>query len=212
MIGLERNQLFSAPHIILAPGIAHHPHRARLQPARRRPARRARPAAQPMTDDRRRPDDRRCPTTSGRRSTRPSSRSSSRRRRAARSASAASEPLLEVTRPADVVLHARRRRPGGRRHRLPRRPRRDPGPRRRVGLRQERDQPVDHAPRSPSPGGSRPARSCSTARTCSSSRRRDAQDPRQPDLDDLPAADVVAQPGHGRRRPDRRGAARSTAT
>ena len=38
------------------------------------------------------------------------------------------------------------------------------------------------------------------------SRRRDARDPGQPDRDDLPAADVVAEPGLGRRPPDRRGA------
>ena len=47
MIGLERNQLFSAPHIILAPGIAITLTVLALQPARRRPARRARPAAEP---------------------------------------------------------------------------------------------------------------------------------------------------------------------
>ncbi len=35
--------------------------------------------------------------------------------------------------------------------------------------------------------------------------RRDAQDPRQPDQHDLPAAPVVAEPGVGRRRADRRG-------
>ena len=34
---------------------------------------------------------------------------------------------------------------------------------------------------------------------------RDAQDPGQPDLHDLPAADLVAQPGLGRGQPDRRG-------
>ena len=97
------------------------------------------------TPDRRRPD---------RRSTRPSSRSSCRPPRAARSASAASAAARGQG-PADVVLHARRRRPGRRRHRLPRRPGRDHGPRRRVRLRQERDQPVDHAPRRPARARSR---------------------------------------------------------
>ena len=36
-------------------------------------------------------------------------------------------------------------------------------------------------------------------------RRRDAEDPRRADRDDLPAADLVAEPGLGRRPPDRRG-------
>ena len=44
------------------------------------------------------------------------------------------------------------------------------------------------------------------------SERRDAQDPRRPDLDDLPAADVVAQPGLGRRRRRSRRSCGSTAT
>ena len=49
MIGLERNQLFNAPHIILAPAARDHAHRPRLQPPGRRAARRPRPAAEPMT-------------------------------------------------------------------------------------------------------------------------------------------------------------------
>ena len=162
MIGLERNQLFSAPHIILAPGIAITLTVLGLQPPRRRPARRARSAAEPMTDTAaartihparppravaRRDDDR-----GDRPGRRPPPEARARRAAAARGA-----------RPADVVLHPRRGRPGRRRHRLPRRPRRDHGPRRRVGLRQERDQPVDHAPRRQARAASRPARSCSTA-------------------------------------------------
>ena len=50
MIGLERNQLFSAPWMILAPGIAITLTVLGLQPARRRPARRPRPQAQSVTD------------------------------------------------------------------------------------------------------------------------------------------------------------------
>ncbi len=42
--------------------------------------------------------------------------------------------------------------------------------------------------------------------------RADAQHPRRPDLDDLPAADLVAQPGVGRRPPDRARFSRSTAS
>ena len=149
MIGLERNQLFSAPHLILVPGHRDHPDRARVQPARRRPARRARPAAEPVTEPMVDDDARRSRPRSGRpldetviEELVPASARRPKRERGER-------PLLEVTRPADLVLHARRRRPGRRRHRLPRRPRRDHGPRRRVRLRQERDQPVDHAPGRP---------------------------------------------------------------
>ena len=49
MIAFERNQLFNAPHVILAPGIAIILAVLGLQPPRRRAARRARPAAQPVT-------------------------------------------------------------------------------------------------------------------------------------------------------------------
>ena len=91
MIGLERNQLFSAPHIILAPGIAIILTVLGLQPARRRAARRARSQAQPVTDTDTDPHDHRpCPTQPravARRDRR--SRRSSRPRPAARSASAA---------------------------------------------------------------------------------------------------------------------------
>jgi peptide/nickel transport system ATP-binding protein len=50
----------------------------------------------------------------------------------------------------------------------------------------------------------RARRSCSTARICEAQRRRDAQDPRQPHLDDLPGADDLAQPRAHHRQADRR--------
>ena len=49
MLAAERNQVFTAPTWCCSP-VIDHDQRARLQPARRRPARRARPPAQPMTD------------------------------------------------------------------------------------------------------------------------------------------------------------------
>ena len=207
MIGFDRNLFFSAPHLIFFPGVRHHPDRPRVQPPRRRPARRARPAAEPMTTPHRR---RARPSASA--STRPSSRSSSRPAPAAQTKPRGDRPLLEVKGLLHVVQDPRRPGSRGRRHRLPRRPRRDHGPRRRVRLRQERDEPVDHAAR-------RQARRRSTRGEILFDGqdllkllgRRDAQDPRRPDQHDLPAADVVAQPGLGRRPPDRGGPARSTA-
>ena len=79
--------------------------------------------------------------------------------------------------------------------------------RRRVGQRQERDRAVDHAARRVAAGQDRrAARSCTRGKDLLGARRpRDAQDPRQPDLDDLPGADDLAQPGVHRRRPGRRG-------
>ena len=44
------------------------------------------------------------------------------------------------------------------------------------------------------------------------SSERDAQDPRRPDLDDLPAADLVAEPGRGGRQADRARCSRSIGT
>ncbi len=49
MIAIERNQLFQRPAHHPRPGRRDHPDRARVQPPRRRPARRPRPEAQPMT-------------------------------------------------------------------------------------------------------------------------------------------------------------------
>ena len=55
------------------------------------------------------------------------------------------------------------------------------------------------------PAGSTAARSCSTATTCSKlDDRRHPRDPRQPDRDDLPGADVVAESGADRRPAGRR--------
>ena len=96
---------------------------------------------------------------------------------------------------------------GGRRGRLRDRLRPDARPRRRVGLRQVRHQPVDDAPVAP------PGRHVAGqilldgSDLLKLSRRGDARGPGQPDLDDLPGADDLAQPGLHRRRPDRRGRA-----
>ena len=111
-------------------------------------------------------------------------------------------------RPQDPLLHARRRRARGRRRLVLGRARRDAGDRRRVRLRQERHRAVDPAPdRRRRRAASSPARSASRAATCSTlSRARDARDPRQRDLDDLPGADDLAQPGADRRPADRRDA------
>ena len=49
MIGLERNNIFSAPHLLLFPGIALDALRPGVQPPRRRDPRRARPKAEQMT-------------------------------------------------------------------------------------------------------------------------------------------------------------------
>ena len=167
MIGLERNQLFSAPHLILVPGIAITLTVLGVQPPRRRAARRARPAAQPMTDgdrprSRRRP--RRAP--SGRRLDEtvieelvPAAARRPKRERGER-------PLLEVrglrtsfytrdgvVRAVDGIdFHVDRGEIMGLVG--------------ESGLRQERDQPVDHAAGREARVGSRPARSSSTARTC----------------------------------------------
>ncbi len=43
MLGSERNQVFTAPHLVFLSRLRHHADRAVLQPAGRRPARRARP-------------------------------------------------------------------------------------------------------------------------------------------------------------------------
>ena len=50
MIGRERNPVFTRAAPRLGPGLRAHPDGARLQPPRRRPARRARPEAQPVSD------------------------------------------------------------------------------------------------------------------------------------------------------------------
>ena len=87
----------------------------------------------------------------------------------------------------------------------------DAGPharhRRRVGLRQERHVAVDHGPRAAAARAHRrrrdPVRRAATSLELPAGGA--ARAARQPDLDDLPGADDVAQPGVHRRRPDRRG-------
>ncbi len=71
------------------------------------------------------------------------------------------------------------------------------GHRRRVGLRQERDRAVDHAPRAAAARAASPAaRSASRAPTCCGCRPRAMREPaRRPDRDDLPGADDLAEPG-----------------
>ena len=101
---------------VLFPGLAIVMTVPRLQPPGRRPPRRPRPEAEPMTADR----PQRPLADGGRHRGAVAGRDASRAARPRRA------PLLEVEGPPDLVLHPRRRRPGGRRHRLPRRPRRDP--------------------------------------------------------------------------------------
>ena len=74
-------------------------------------------------------------------------------------------------------------------------PRRDPLRRRRIGLGQVGDGARDHGPAAAARARERRARSCSRARTCCGDARRDARDPRQPHLDDLPGADDRAESG-----------------
>ena len=115
--------------------------------------------------------------------------------------------LVEVQN-LSVTLQARRGRGRGGQERLvPHRPRRDAGACRRVGLRQVGDGARDHEapaahgaclrrqPRAPRGNAHRPVQ-----------RTADARRPRRPHLDDLPGADVVAEPDLPGRQPDRRGA------
>ncbi len=143
MIGLERNQLFTSPLPRLHSRRRADPDRARLQPAGRRPARRLRSAAQPMTQERAEPTtddlgDRALARRNGHRGARP--------RGGGQAARRPRRGPARRPRPAHLVQAARRHRPCRDRHRLLRPPRRDPGPRRRIRLRQERHLAVDHAP------------------------------------------------------------------
>ena len=170
--------LLGAPPDLL-PGHRHRPHRAGVQPARRRPARRPRSAAEPVIEE--------IPSAAERRP---------RRVRG-------SEALLAGRGAAHVLPHARRRGPCGRRHRLPRGPRRGHGPRRRVRLRQERHGPLDPSPgRAPRShrGWPRPLR---WARPADVEWGGDPPGARRADRHDLPATHVIAQPGVDRGTADR---------
>ena len=83
--------------------------------------------------------------------------------------------------------------------------RRDARRRRRVGERQVGDRALDHAARRPAgPGRAGLVDHVRGPRPREAPRGRDGEDPGQRDLDDLPGADDVAQPGVHRGRPDRR--------
>ena len=162
MIGIERNAVFAAPAPHPLPGPRHRHHRA--SPSTSSATASATPSTRGSTDDlpdRPHPARRAAPSS---RSWRPPRLSASRGR-------ARSDRPARGAGPAHLVPHPRRRRPGRRRDRLPRRPRRGPGPRRRVGLRQERDLALDPAPRRQAGPDRGRARSCSTAATSSRSAR-----------------------------------------
>ena len=117
------------------------------------------------------------------------------------------EPLPARREPAHVVRHGGRRDPRGRRRRPRARDGRHARRRRRVGQRQVRDRALDHGPARRARRGSTPgSRILFEGRELTAlSERELEQRPRQRDLDDLPGADDVAQPGLHGRRPDRRG-------
>src|SRR5882724_8586987 len=106
----------------------------------------------------------------------------------------------------DPLLHRRGRRTRRRWDRSLHQQGRDARHRRRVGLRQERHGAVDHAP---DPDAARPHRRGHDQLQWQEPPRAapgpDAEDPRQRDLDDLPGADDLAQPGIHGGRADRRG-------
>src|SRR5882672_3836563 len=106
----------------------------------------------------------------------------------------------------NVFLHRRGRRPRRRRDRLLHQQGRDARDRGRVGLGQERHRAVRDAP---DPDATRPHRRghdpLQRQESPGAPAAADAEDPRQRDLDDLPGADDVAEPGVHGRRADRRG-------
>ena len=130
--------------------------------------------------------------------------SSNRFRSAGATAAACADPRDRGS--EDAFLHARRRRPRGRRRLVCPRSRRDARDRRRVRLRQVRHRAIHPAPDCAPPGGSSTARSASKDAICSRFLPGDAHHPRQRDLDDLSGADDVAQPGAHDRQADRRDA------
>ena len=195
-------------------GPRHHADGAGFQPARRRPARRARSEAQPMTEERRR---------------------SSRPTEASDTASVTSDTLLDPSVEGNVIeelVPASRRRP---KHERGERPLLEvKGLRTSFYTRDGVVRAVDgidfHVDRGeimglvgesgcgksvtslsimrlvakpgPHRGGRGGVRRPGPAQAV---RRADAADPRRPDQHDLPAAAVVAEPGLGRRQADRRG-------
>ena len=118
-----------------------------------------------------------------------------------------SEPLLRLENLQTLLLHRRRRGARGRRRVVRRERGRDAGRRRRVGQRQERDGAVDPALVPQPPGRIVGGRILFKGRDLLTlTNERDARDPRQGDLDDLPGADDRAEPGLHLRRADHRGA------
>ena len=202
MIGLERNLFFSAPHLHLLPGHRHHADGARLQPARRRPARRPRSAAQPMTDADG-PGRARCHVARGQ--PRRDRHRGARPRGQRRASASAATGRCSRSRPAHV-FHTR-----------------DGVVRAVDGI----DFHVDRGEIMGLVGESGCGKSVTSLsimrlvaqpgriesgeimfdgqRPADALRRGDAQAPRRPHQHDLPAADVVAQPGLDGRPPDRGG-------
>ena len=118
------------------------------------------------------------------------------------------DKLLEVRGLEDPLPHRPRPVPRRRRHRLHRRPRPHRRPGRRIRLRQERDLALDHGPGARArPARSRPRPMLFDGRDLLRPLgRRAPPAARRQDVDDLPGADDLAQPGPHHRRPDRRGA------
>ena len=189
-----------------------HLHRARpdqLHVPRRRPARRARPEAQgkavggdaPTTT---------CPPPNAPTIIELSADDVLRARTSRRCRRPASDRKADAPargpRPVDPLLHARRRRPGGRRRELRRRLRRDARPGRRVRLRQERHRAVDRPARAgPARQDRRRLDPVRRDRPPQAQRRRHAQAARQGDRVHLPGPADQPQPDADHRLPDRRG-------
>ena len=164
----------TAPWLLFFPGARHRDQRDRVQPARRRHARVARPADEAMTGTLAEPT-------------------------AARPG--APDVLLDVQ---DLVVRFRTHDgddPRRQRRLVPARPGRAPRPRGRVGLRQERDQPRDHpaAAEARRPDRGRLRSLFDGVDLVTMRRGRRARDPRPRHRDDLPGPDDQPEPGpHGR--------------